>query len=60
MTTPTNSVEEFANKEYKYGFVTDIETEAFPKGLNEDIVRMIDRKSVVEGQSVDLGGRRIN
>ena len=41
MTTPTNSVEEFANKEYKYGFVTDIETEAFPKGLNEDIVRMI-------------------
>jgi Fe-S cluster assembly protein SufB len=26
---------------YKYGFVTDIETEEFPKGLSEDIVRLI-------------------
>ncbi|MBC7420893.1 MAG: Fe-S cluster assembly protein SufB [Bdellovibrio sp.] len=30
--------------EYKYGFTTDIETEAFPKGLSEDIVRMISLK----------------
>ena len=30
--------------EYKYGFVTDIEAEAIPKGLNEDIVRMISQK----------------
>lgn len=30
--------------EYKYGFVTDIEMEEFPKGLNEDIVRLISRK----------------
>jgi len=27
--------------EYKYGFVTDIETEVVPKGLNEDIIRLI-------------------
>ena len=30
--------------EYKYGFYTDIETEDFPKGLNEEIVRMISAK----------------
>ncbi|MGZ3725977.1 MAG: Fe-S cluster assembly protein SufB [Pseudobdellovibrio sp.] len=30
--------------EYKYGFSTDIETEEFPKGLNEEIVRMISQK----------------
>ncbi|GAB5411056.1 MAG: Fe-S cluster assembly protein SufB [Chlamydiales bacterium] len=30
--------------EYKYGFVTDIESETFEKGLNEDIVRAISQK----------------
>jgi Fe-S cluster assembly protein SufB len=32
------------NNEYKYGFFTDIETEEFPKGLSEDIVRLISSK----------------
>lgn len=32
------------NYEYKYGFTTDIETEAFPKGLNEDIIKLISEK----------------
>lgn len=32
------------NYEYKYGFTTDIETEAFPKGLSEEIVKMISAK----------------
>ena len=32
---------EVTSKEYEYGFVTDIETETLPKGLNEDIVRQI-------------------
>lgn len=32
------------NYEYKYGFTTDIETEDFPKGLNEDIIRLISQK----------------
>ncbi len=31
-------------KEYEYGFYTDIETDTFPKGLNEDIVRAISEK----------------
>jgi len=33
-----------ANQPYKYGFVTDIETETIPKGLNEDIIRTISAK----------------
>ena len=44
MASSSDTVEQLANREYKYGFVTDIETEAFPKGLNEDIVRMISAK----------------
>ncbi|MCC2678920.1 MAG: sufB [Pseudobdellovibrio sp.] len=32
------------NYEYKYGFTTDIETEAFPKGLSEDIIKLISEK----------------
>jgi Fe-S cluster assembly protein SufB len=44
MTTATNTIEEFASKEYQYGFVTDIEAETVPKGLNEDVVRLISAK----------------
>lgn len=35
---------ELINSEYKYGFFTDIETEEFPRGLNEDIIRLISAK----------------
>ncbi len=44
MTTEANTIEELANREYKYGFVTDIEADTIPRGLNEDIVRMISAK----------------
>ncbi len=37
-------LEEVTSSEYKYGFVTDIETETAPMGLNEDIVRFISAK----------------
>ena len=37
-------LEEHVNSEYKYGFVSDIDTEFAPKGLNEDIVRFISKK----------------
>ena len=41
----TETVEQVQSVEkYKYGFVTDIETESAPKGLNEDIVRFISAK----------------
>jgi Fe-S cluster assembly protein SufB len=39
-----NTLERLAGQEYRYGFVTDIEAETIPKGLNEDIVRLISRK----------------
>lgn len=35
---------EVTSGEYKYGFVTDIETEVIPKGLSEDVVRLISAK----------------
>jgi Fe-S cluster assembly protein SufB len=37
-------LEEHIGSEYKYGFVSDIDTEFAPKGLNEDIVRFISKK----------------
>ena len=40
----SSSVERLVNKEYKYGFVTDIESDVAPKGLSEDIVRLISAK----------------
>ena len=40
----SSSVETLVNKEYKYGFVTDIEADTAPKGLNEDIIRLISAK----------------
>jgi Fe-S cluster assembly protein SufB len=39
-----NDVETLVNREYKYGFVTDIEADAVPAGLSEDIVRLISSK----------------
>ena len=44
MSTATKEVELLANQEYKYGFVTDIEAEAVPAGLNEDVIRLISAK----------------
>ncbi|MFN4088270.1 MAG: Fe-S cluster assembly protein SufB [Alphaproteobacteria bacterium] len=37
-------VRSMAEQKYKYGFVTDIESDTAPKGLNEDIVRFISAK----------------
>ena len=36
--------EELKTKEYEYGFYTDIESDTFPPGLNEDVVRAISLK----------------
>ena len=44
MSTDIATIEEFVNTEYKYGFVSDIETESLPPGLNEDTVRAISAK----------------
>src|SRR3990172_2434201 len=44
MPTSTETTEQLASQEYKYGFVTDVESETIPKGLSEDVVRLISEK----------------
>ncbi len=44
MSRAENTVEILANREYKYGFVTDVEAEAVPPGLSEEIIRLISAK----------------
>src|SRR6478736_1055296 len=46
MSTSTETIEQLATREYKYGFVTDIESETLPPGLNEDVVRAISAKKM--------------
>jgi Fe-S cluster assembly protein SufB len=40
----SSQVESLVNREYRYGFVTDIESDIAPIGLNEDVIRMISAK----------------
>jgi Fe-S cluster assembly protein SufB len=40
----SSSIEQLVNQQYKYGFVTDIEADVAPKGLNEDVIRLISAK----------------
>ncbi len=40
----SNILDEVTGGEYKYGFVTDIDTETIPKGLSEEVVRLISTK----------------
>jgi Fe-S cluster assembly protein SufB len=44
MSTATETIEQLANTEYKYGFETDVETDSFAPGLNEDVVRRLSEK----------------
>jgi Fe-S cluster assembly protein SufB len=44
MTTATSTIEELANREYKHGFVTEIPADTIPRGLNEDVIRLISTK----------------
>ena len=44
MTEEDKILQEVTGAEYKYGFTTDIESDKIPKGLNEDIVRLISAK----------------
>ncbi|MCB9033405.1 MAG: Fe-S cluster assembly protein SufB [Chitinophagales bacterium] len=44
MSTQDEILDEITSSEYKYGFVTEIEQEQAPKGINEDIIRFISAK----------------
>jgi len=39
-----DAIRDLAERDYKWGFVTDIEDEQIPRGLNEDIIRIISAK----------------
>ena len=44
MATSPQDVNEFVGKEYEHGFVTDVESDTVPPGLDEDVVRLISKK----------------
>ena len=44
MSTNTDTIRNLAQQDYKWGFVTEIEEERIPKGLNEDVIRLISAK----------------
>jgi len=44
MSTATKAIEQLTSQDYKYGFVTDVESDTIPKGLSEDVVRLISAK----------------
>src|SRR5207249_8523712 len=44
MTTSAKTLEALATRDYKWGFVSDIEADTLPPGLNEDVIRQISAK----------------
>lgn len=42
--TEINEIEELTNQEYKWGFVTDVDSDTFKPGLNEDVIRALSAK----------------
>jgi Fe-S cluster assembly protein SufB len=41
MQDSTSTIEQFATQDYKFGFVTEVEQDSLPPGLNEDVIRFI-------------------
>ena len=44
MSTSTKEIENLIDQEYKQGFVTDLDADTFPPGLNEDVIRALSAK----------------
>ena len=44
MSAATQTIRDLATKEYKYGFVSDVEADEIPRGLSEEIIRTISKK----------------
>ena len=43
---------EVTGGEYKYGFVSDVQTDFIQKGLNEDVIRQISKKKECNGKKI--------
>ena len=54
MSTSTETIEQLATREYKYGFVTDIDADTFPPGLDEDVIRALSAKKGEPGWMLDF------
>jgi Fe-S cluster assembly protein SufB len=48
-----NTLEQTVSSDYKYGFVTDIDTDVVPKGINETVIRLISAKKNEPGWMLD-------
>ena len=44
MSTSTDTIEQLATQDYKYGFTTEVEADTLPPGLDESTVREISRR----------------
>ncbi|MFQ5665237.1 MAG: Fe-S cluster assembly protein SufB [Candidatus Binatia bacterium] len=44
MATAATKIEELVNREYQHGFYTDVEADVVPRGLNEEVIRLISAK----------------
>src|SRR3984893_6347437 len=44
MATQTETIQSLVDRDYEWGFVTDIETDSVPAGLSEDVIRLISSK----------------
>ena len=44
MSSNVNTIRDLAERDYKWGFITEVEEERIPRGLNEDIIRLISAK----------------
>src|SRR6476620_12071326 len=43
-TDMSSSIDSLVNREYQYGFVTDVEADTLPPGVSEDVIRLISKK----------------
>ena len=53
MSSDPKSLETLVNRRYEHGFVTDIEADSLPPGLDEDVIRAISAKKNVPGLAVE-------
>ena len=51
----SSTLQSLATQPYQHGFVTDIESDIIPKGLNEDTIRLISKKKNEPEWILDFG-----
>jgi Fe-S cluster assembly protein SufB len=44
MSSPSSSIDQLISREYRHGFISDIESDTLPRGLSEDVIRLISAK----------------